>query len=84
MSDELPDSKRYELQKIADKSKIPYAVLGFLLPPVAYLMVGKTAVGILNFLTGNWFLLGFIGTPIHIWKIIGDARSELEAHDIAY
>jgi len=84
MSNGLPDSKRYELQKIANKSKVTYAVLGFFLPFIAYYMVGKTGLSILNFLTGNWFLLGFIITPIHVYKIIGDAREELDAHGESY
>lgn len=84
MSEGLPESKRYELQKIADKSKLTHALLGLLLPPLAYYMVGKTGAAILNLLTGNWFLLGFFITPFHIAKIVGDARSELEAHDVSY
>ncbi|WP_302083932.1 hypothetical protein [Salinibaculum rarum] len=84
MSDELPESKRYELQQIADKSKLTYALLGLFLPPLAYYMVGKTGAAILNILTANWFLLGFFISPLHIAKIVGDAQSELEAHGVSY
>lgn len=77
---ELPDARKYELQKIARKDQLTVAVVSFLLTPAGYLMVGKTGLAIINFLTLNYFLLGFLVVPIHTWKIIENARDELRRH----
>lgn len=79
-SSELPDARKHELQKIARKDQTTVAVVSFLISPAGYLMVGKTGLAIINFFTLNYFLLGIIIVPIHTWKIIGNAREELERH----
>lgn len=79
-SGDLPDSRKFELQKIARKDKTTIAVVSFLIPFVGYIMVGKTALAIINIFTLNYLLLGFIIVPIHTSKIIGNAREELERH----
>jgi len=80
----MPESRKYELQKIARKDKTTVAVVGFLLSPVAYLMVGKTGLAIINFLTLNYFLLGIIVVPIHSMRIIDNAREELHRNGENY
>lgn len=77
---ELPDARKYELQKIARKDQTTVAIVSFLLTPAGYLMVGKTGLAIINLLTLNYLLLGIILVPIHTWKIIGNAREELQRH----
>lgn len=79
-SSDLPDARKHELQKIAKKDQTTVAVVSVLLTPVGYLMIGKTGLAIINFLTLNYFLLGFIIVPIHTWKIIENARDELQRH----
>lgn len=79
-SSELPDARKYELQKIARKDQTTVAIVSLLITPVGYLMIGKTGLAIINFLTFNYFLLGFVVVPIHTWKIIGNAREELQRH----
>ncbi len=76
----LPDARTYELRKIARKDKGIVALVGFFLSPAGYLMVGKTGLAIINFLTFNYFLFGIIIVPIHTSSIIGNARSELRRH----
>lgn len=79
-SSELSDPRKFELQKIARKDQTTVAVVSLLITPVGYLMLGKTGLAIINFFTLNYLLLGFIIVPIHTWKIIGNARDELERH----
>lgn len=81
---DLPEARKYELQKIARKDKTTVAVVSFLISPVGYLMVGKTGLAIINFLTLNYFLLGIILVPIHTWKIIGNSQDELQRHGEAW
>ena len=76
----LPDARTYELRKVARKDKGVVALVGFFLSPAGYLMVGKTGLAIINFLTFNYFLFGIIIVPIHTSSIIGNARSELRRH----
>jgi len=78
----LPDERRYELKKIARKSKPVTAILGFLISPVGYLMLGKTGLAIINLLTANYLLFGIIIVPIHTWRIISNAREELRAYGV--
>jgi len=76
----LPDARTYELRKLARKDKGLVALVGFFFSPVAYLMVGKTGLAILNFLTFNYLLFGIFIVPIHTASIVGKARSELRRH----
>lgn len=76
----LPDARTYELRKIARKDKALVALAGFFISPLGYLMVGKTGLAIINFLTFNYFLFGVIIVPIHTASIVGNARSELRRH----
>ena len=62
-----------ESQPLADKSTPVAIVLAVLLAPAAYLYVGKTKWAVINLLTANYLLLGFIIAPIHVYTIIGDA-----------
>lgn len=74
---EITDRRKYELEKMASKDKTTIAVIGFLISPVAYWMVGKKALAVVNFLTLNYFLLGVIVVPIHCYSMISDAEEEL-------
>jgi predicted RNA-binding Zn-ribbon protein involved in translation (DUF1610 family) len=75
---DLPQSRLYELQKIARKDISTVMIVSFLFTPVGYLMVGKLGLALINFFTLNYFLLGFIIVPFHTRKIIREARNELE------
>lgn len=76
----LPDARKYELQKIARKDQTTVAVVSFLISPIGYVMIGKTGLALINLFTLNYFLLGIILVPIHTWKIIDNARDELNRH----
>jgi predicted RNA-binding Zn-ribbon protein involved in translation (DUF1610 family) len=76
----LPEGRKYELQKLARKDKTTVAIVSFLLTPVGYLMVGKTGLAVINFLTFNYLLFGIIIVPFHTMSIIDDAREELERY----
>jgi len=76
-NNQLTERRQYELEKIAGKDKATVAIVGFLLSPVAYWMIGKKGLALLNFFTLNYLLLGIIVVPIHCWKIISDAEEEL-------
>lgn len=75
--DELSERRQYELEKSASKSGVLGALLGFFFPPFGYVYVGKWGWALLNFITINYFLLGFILVPLHVLKIVSDAKSEL-------
>lgn len=77
---ELPEARKYELQKVARKSQTTIPIIGFLIPFVGYIMVGKNGLAILNILTLNYLLLGFLIVPFHTYKIIDNAQDELARH----
>lgn len=77
-STQIPDGRVYELQKIARKSPGVAVALGLLLTPASYWYVGRSGLALVNFLTFNYLLFGFIAVPIHSYKIINDARDELK------
>jgi len=77
---QIPDGRVFELQKVARKSPGVAVALGILLTPASYWYVGRTGLALVNFLTLNYLLLGFIIVPIHSYKIINDAQDELKRH----
>lgn len=79
-SGDLPESRKYELQKIAAKDASTVMIVSFLLTPVGYYMIGKVGLAVINLLTLNYLLLGPIIVPFHTRKIIREARRELEQH----
>lgn len=74
----IPDGRVYELQKVARKSPVTAVILALLLTPTSYWYVGRTGLALVNLLTFNYLLLGFIIVPIHSYMIIQNAREELE------
>jgi hypothetical protein len=74
---DIPDIRRHELEKIANKDKTTVIIVSILLTPVGYYMLGKTGLALLNFFTLNYILLGPVIVPIHANKIINDAQEEL-------
>lgn len=74
----LPEHRVYELQKIARKSPAVAVALGILVTPGAYIYTGKWGLAAVNFFSLNYFLLGFFIVPFHTYKIIHNAREELE------
>lgn len=74
---QLSDRRQYELEKIASNDKTTVAIVGFLISPIGYWMIGKKALAIVNFLTVNFFLLGPIIVPIHCYIAIDNAEDEL-------
>lgn len=81
---DIPQGRAYELQKVARKDITTVMLVSFLLTPAGYWMVGKTGLAIVNFLTFNYFLLGFLIVPFHTRKIINDARDELNRNDVGW
>lgn len=74
---DISDGRRRELETLANKDVTGVLLVGFLLSPVAYLMVGRVGLAVLNFLTFNYFLLGPIVVPVHCHKLVTDAEQEL-------
>ncbi|MEF8778453.1 MAG: hypothetical protein V5A36_06030 [Natronomonas sp.] len=68
------DTIRYEPQAVSEKSTTVAVLLGFFLPPLGYVYVGRPLLGLLNLLTFNYFLLGFLIVPLHVLKTIIDER----------
>lgn len=79
----ISDRRQYELEKIASKSTTSVMLWGFFVTPVAYLKLGKTGLAVLNFVTLNYLLLGFLVVPFHARKMITDAREELRRAGVA-
>lgn len=75
----IPPGRKYSLKKAASKSRVTAALLGFLISPLGYYYVGRTGLALVNLLTLNYFLVGFLVVPLHTWFIIGNARDELDA-----
>jgi len=71
------ESQQEEFQNRANKS-IPVALLlALFISPLAYHYIGKRGLAVLNLFTLNYLLLGIVVVPIHVFKLITDARSEL-------
>lgn len=81
---DIPPGRAYELQKLARKDPVVVVLVSLLVTPLGYVMVGKIGLAILNFVTFNFFLLGFFIVPIHVWKIIHDARDELDRYGVGW
>lgn len=79
---DIVEERRYELGKIASKNMGAALLLGFFLSPFAYFYVGKSTLGVVNLVTLNYLLLGPLVVPVHVYKIINDARTELEQEGI--
>lgn len=73
------DFELQEKKKVANKDITTVMLVSFLLTPVGYWMVGKTLLAVVNFVTLNYFLLGWLIVPFHTRKIIKDTRAELAA-----
>jgi len=72
------DEDRVQMRATAEKSKAVAILLALFLSPVAYYYVGRTKLAVVNFLTLNYLLLGIVVVPIHVYKIVSDAETELE------
>lgn len=81
---EIPPERAYDLRKLAQKNFGIVSLVSFAIPPVGYFMVGKPWWALLNFLTFNYLLLGFFLVPFHTYKIIYDARAELDEHGVPW
>ena len=76
----IPDGRVYELQRVARKSPGVAVALSLLLTPASYWYVGRTGLALVNLLTFNYLLLGFVIVPVHSYMIIKNAREELTRH----
>ena len=77
-SGDIPESRKYELQKIAAKDTSTVMIVSFLITPAGYYMVDKLGLALINLVTLNYLLLGPLIVPFHTRKIIRDSREELE------
>lgn len=64
-------------EKIARKDLNTNVLLGIFLPPIAYVNLGKPLLAVVNLITFNYLLLGFIVVPYHAYAIIRDARERV-------
>lgn len=79
---EIPEDRARQLRKVADRNVIVGMFLGFFLPPLAYVYVGRYRLAIINLLTLNYLLLGLIIVPLQTRSAINNARRELTAAGI--
>jgi uncharacterized membrane protein YqaE (UPF0057 family) len=70
-----PGNQRY--QRLAEKDQGLYVLLAFFVPPVAYLKLGMPGHALVNLITLNFLLLGFLIVPIHVYDIIRNARRQV-------
>lgn len=61
---EIKDKKR-----LAEQDAIALVIIGFVVPPLAYVMVGRYGLAALNLITFNYFLFGFVIVPYHIFTM---------------
>jgi uncharacterized membrane protein YqaE (UPF0057 family) len=74
---ELSDRRRYELETLAAKNQWVAILLGLFLSPLAYVYLGRWKWVLINVLTLNYFLLGFVLVPIHAYRLLNSAESKL-------
>lgn len=77
----VSDHRQYELEQIADKHLGVAVFLGFLLSPLGYVYIGRWGLAVINLFTLNYLLLGIVIVPIHVYRSITAARSELKHHE---
>jgi MFS family permease len=77
----ISDSRRGDLEALADKSTLLAVVLGALLGPLGYVYVGSWRWAVINFFTLNYLLLGIVLVPLHTAGMILGARSKLRRVD---
>lgn len=70
-------------QALADKSTPVAILLALVLSPLAYYYVGRTKLAVINFITLNYLLLGIVIVPLHVYKIISDAKADRGAQTAA-
>ncbi|MEM3361928.1 MAG: hypothetical protein QXH71_02545 [Candidatus Anstonellaceae archaeon] len=64
----------YEL----NKKSLPLAlVLAFIFSPISYAYIKKWEFVFISLFTLNYFLLGFIIAPLHIYYLFSKAREEI-------
>jgi len=80
---DLTDRRQYELEAVASKDTGTVIAVGILLSPLAYWMIGKKALALVNFVTFNYAFLGFLIVPIHCYSIINSAKEELRRAGVA-
>jgi|GEM_PF-1467663 len=74
----------YEQQRIrglknkARSGLTTVGLLGFFISPAAYVVVGEWKWVLINLVTLNYFLLGFLIVPFHARGMVKDARAELD------
>jgi hypothetical protein len=73
----ISDSRRGDLEALADKSTLLAALLGALFGPLGYVYVGSWRWAVINFFTLNYLLLGIVLVPLHTVGMILGARSKL-------
>lgn len=71
------DPNMYKYQNLAHKSKGGNILLALIVPPLAYVNIGKPLMAVLNFFTVNFLLLGYIIVPIHVSRTITTARKHV-------
>lgn len=80
----IPPEKAYQLRKLAQKNMGIVDLVGLTVSPLAYLMLGKWGWAVVNVLTLNYLLTGFLVVPIHTSIIIYRARKELDTHGVEW
>lgn len=73
----IPEMKRHELEKVANKDTTVAILLGIFISPLGYVYAGSWGWAAVNFFTLNYLLFGIIIVPIHARKMILEAREEL-------
>lgn len=71
--------RQRELAAIANTSKPQAGLAAFVFGPIGYALLGKWALAFLCLVTFNWFLTGFLTAPLHVRRIIDQARADLDA-----
>jgi hypothetical protein len=66
-----------KIRNRARKSKLIAVLLGVFISPLAYVYIGKWTWAIVNFLTVNFALTGFVIVPIHTYVSISGAQREV-------
>lgn len=73
----MSDMQQYDLERVANKNILIVICVSLLVTPLGYWMVGRKMLALVNFLTLNFALLGFVIVPIHTYLIIKGARKKL-------
>ncbi|MFH1306329.1 MAG: hypothetical protein ABIH83_01570 [Candidatus Micrarchaeota archaeon] len=76
--DRFKEEELLQALKITSKNKWIAVLLGLILGPAGYAYIKKYEHAFISLITLNYFLIGFILVPVHIYMLYTDAEEKVK------